>query len=331
MFRAVLIDWSDDENPPEWMPGKLCEAGIDYSLAPCESRQALLEKAAQAQAVVTSGNVRLLTAENMDALPDLVAIVRMGAGVDEIDVQAARERGIVVANTPDAVTESVSDHAIALLLAAVRRIPQQDRLVKRGVWSRLQARPGVHLRGATLGLVGFGRVGRDVAAKLAGFGMKVLVHDPLVGAAAVQKLGAESVSLEELLKRSRFVSVHCPLTESTRGLIGERELRMMHPEAVLVNTSRGAVIDETALNRALREGWIAAAALDVLEIEPPDRHNPLLELDQVILSPHLAAISDLFPAALWRAVYETLVDLASHRWPRSAVNRAGLTPRWHLA
>ncbi len=331
MFRAVLIDWSDDEYPPEWMPGKLRERGIDYSLAPSDSRQALLVKASHAQAVVTSGNVRLLTAENIAALPELVAIVRMGSGVDEIDVQAASERGIIVANTPDAVTESVSDHAVALLLAAVRRIPQQDRLVKQGVWSRQQARPGVHLRGATLGLVGFGRVGRDVAAKLAGFGMKVLVHDPLVDAADVHKLGAESVSLDELLKHSQFVSIHCRLTETTRGLIGERELRLMRPEAVLVNTSRGAVIDEAALNRALREGWITAAALDVLESEPPDPHNPLLELDQVILSPHLAAISDLFPAALWRSVYETLVDLASHRWPRSVVNRAGLTPRWHLA
>ena len=187
-FEVVLIDWAEMDDPPEWMPEKLKERGVDYEEARSITQGALVENAGDAQATVTGGHRRLMTAENLGALPNLVAIVKLGSGVDTIDVQAATERGIVVANTPDAVTETVSDHAIALLFAAVRRISEQDRLVKSGVWSVARARPGRHLRGATLGLIGFGRIGKDVARKLEGFKMNVLVHDPYVDRALVGHL-----------------------------------------------------------------------------------------------------------------------------------------------
>ncbi|MHB0879021.1 MAG: phosphoglycerate dehydrogenase [Anaerolineae bacterium] len=330
VFRAALVDWSAGDDPPEWMPGKLRSEGILYRVVRSVTREALARNVPDVQAVVAGGDVPVMTAENMDAIPGLVAIVKPGSGVDDIDVRAATERGIVVANTPEAVTESVSDHAIALLLAAVRRIPQQDRLVKQGVWDRAAARPGTHLRGATLGLIGFGRVGRDVARKLAGFDMTLLVHDPFAERSVIEAAGGTPVVLEELLARADLVSIHCPLTEATRGLIGERELRLMRPTAVLVNTSRGAVVEEEALALALQSGWIAGAALDVLRQEPPGRDNPLLGCENVILSPHLASMSDLFPGAIWEAVYQTLVDLAAHRRPRSLVNQPP-TPRWPLS
>ena len=328
-FKAVVIDWSDLDDPHGWLPGTLGEHGVEISIERSITRKALVENAGHAHALVTGGHRHIVTAENMDALPNLVVVVKLGSGTDTIDTQAATERGIVVANTPDAVTETTSDHAIALLLAAARQIPQQDRLVKGGVWSKEAARPGRHLRGAALGLVGFGRIGREVARKLAGFEMNLLVHDPYVDRARIDEIGAETVSLDELLSRSDFVSLHCPLMDATRQLIGERELRLMRPEAILVNASRGPVVDEAALTRALREGWIAGAALDVLEKEPPDADNPLFELTNVIITPHLASMSDLFPGAIWKDICQTLIDLAEHRWPASVVNTA-VKPRWSL-
>ena len=319
-FAVVLVDWSEMDEPPQWMVEELKREGIDYSVARSLTNEELIRNAGKAQAIVTGGHRRLMTRENMSALPALVAVVKLGSGVDNIDVQAATELGIVVANTPDAVTEMVSDHAIAMLFAAVRRLPQQDRLVKQGIWSIREAVPGRHLRGATLGLVGFGRIGRQVAEKLLGFQMNILVYDPYVVPAVIEAAGATPVELEGLLSRSDFVSVHCPLTSETRHLLGERELRVMRPEAILVNTSRGQVIDEQALARALKERWIAGAALDVLSKEPPDADNPLFKLDNVILTPHLASMSDLFPGEVWKDVCRTLVALAQHRWPPSVVN-----------
>ena len=155
-FKATLIDWGLMDDPPAWMAEKLADSRIEYTVVRSITQEALLRNATQADAIVTGGHRRLMVAENMDALPNLVALVKLGSGVDNVDVDAATERGIIVANTPDAVTETVSDHAIALLLAAVRKIPQQDRLIREGVWSIKRATPGRHLRGATLGLVGFG-------------------------------------------------------------------------------------------------------------------------------------------------------------------------------
>ena len=328
-FKAVLIDWSELDDPPDWVVEQLPSKGVEYIAARSITPEALVQNAGQASFVVTGGHRRLMTAENMDVLPGLVAIVKLGSGVDNIDVKAATQRSIIVANTPDAVTETVSDHAIALLFAAVRKIPQQNGLIRKGVWSIGRAKPGRHLRGATLGLIGFGRIGRQVVEKLVGFEMKVLVYDPYIAADEITKAGATPASMGEALSQADFVSVHCPLTESTRHLIGERQLRMMRPEAIFVNTSRGSVVDEAELNRALREGWIAGAALDVLEEEPTPPDNPLLELDNVIVTPHLSSNSDLFPGEIWKDVYQTLVDLAEYRWPKSVVNK-GVVPKWSL-
>ena len=328
-LKAVLIEWSPIDEPPDWMAGELAREGVSYTMARCRTKEELARNTGRADIVVSAGDCQVLTEENLPALSACWAIVQLGSGVDNIEVEAATRRGILVCNTPGAFTDSVSDHAIALLLAVVRQIRERDTLVRQGVWDPTRVRPPRHLRGATLGIVGFGRIGQMVAAKLAGFGMNILVYHAHASRKVAEAAGVELVGLEELLTRSDFVTLHCPLTEETKHLLSEREFRMMQPGAILVNTSRGAVVDEEALVRALTEGWIGGAGLDVLEKEPPDPTHPLFELDNVLLSPHLGFLSDHHPEGIWRIVQQTVVALANHRWPPSVVNQK-VEPRWKL-
>jgi D-3-phosphoglycerate dehydrogenase len=273
------------------------------------------------------GGSRAVTAEGLADLPRCAAILRTGSGTDNVPVEAATRLGIVVANTPDAMTDEVSDHAVALLLAVVRKVAVHDRAVRAGRWDRAFARPELRVRARTLGLVGFGRIARAVARKLSGFEMEVLACDPHVSPEAMAAAGARAARLDDLLSRSDFVSLHCPLVPETAQLIGERELRLMKPTAVLINTARGAVVDEKALARALEEGWIAGAGLDVLAAEPPAPASPLLRLDNCVITPHIAALSAEFVETCWRLSLETVLDLAAGRRPRSCVNPQVQPPR----
>jgi len=209
---------------------------------------------------------------------------------------------------------------IALLFAVTRRVAEFDRLIRLGKWGKPSAAGLAPIRGQTLGLVGFGHVAREVVRKMSGFEMQILVHDPFLTAEAVATEGAKAVSLGELLTGSDFVSLHCSLTPQTRHLIGERELRSMKPTAILLNTSRGPVIDEAALVHALREDWIAGAGLDVLEEEPPAAENPLLRLENVVLTPHVAGYASNGVEARWKFSVETVLALARCEPPRSRVN-----------
>jgi D-3-phosphoglycerate dehydrogenase len=272
----------------------------------------------------------VLTAENLPLLPRCGAIIRTGSGTDNIPVAAATERGIIVANTPDALTDAVADHTIGLLLDVVRQISAQDRAVRGGAWDRRRYGPRWHIQGQTLGLIGFGRIPRLVARKLAGFALTYLAYDPYVGAGEMAAQGVQAAGLDDLLARSDFVLVHCPLTRETWHLLGERELRLMQRTATLINAARGSVIDEPVLVRALQEGWIAGAGLDVLEQEPPDWSNPLLQLDNVVITPHMAALSDEYLPNSWRLSVDTATALAQRRWPRSHVNHE-VRPRWEMS
>ena len=206
------------------------------------------------------GGSRVITADILPLLRRCRVILRTGTGTDNIPVEAATRLGIVVANTPEATMHQVAEHAIGLLFAVIRRIAEQDRLVRQGIWDRYRAWPDWHLVGRTLGLVGFGRIARLVARKVSGLELKVIASDPAVEAPIMAEHGVEKVGLDDLLARSDFVSVHVPLSEKTRHLIGERELRLMRPRAVLINTARGEIIDQPALVRALSEGWDRSAA-----------------------------------------------------------------------
>jgi lactate dehydrogenase-like 2-hydroxyacid dehydrogenase len=233
------------------------------------------------------------TAEVMDSLDGLKIIANVAVGFDNIDVPAATRKGILVSNTPDVLTDTTADFAFALLLAAARRVVEGHQYLHAGLWRKwaidLLVGQDVHHR--TLGIFGMGRIGQAVARRARGFSMRVLYHDPVRAPEALEReLQLELVSKDQLLRESDFVSLHVPLSDSTRKLMGEPELKLMKKTAILVNTSRGPVADEAAVARALEEGWIAGAGLDVFEKEPTV-HPALLKLTNVVLAPHIASAS----------------------------------------
>jgi len=231
----------------------------------------------------------------MDAAPQLKVISNYAVGYDNIDIAEATKRGIPVGYTPGVLSETTADFAFALLMAAVRRVAEANRYVRNGLWQSpwepwtLLSQDIHH---STLGIVGLGRIGTEVARRAKGFQMHVLYHDKIRREDAEKELGVEYVAtLSELLSRSDFISLHVNLTEDTRKMIGATEFSMMKPTSTLVNTSRGPVVDQKALYKALKSGQIAAAAIDVSEVEPIPMTDPLLTLENIIITPHIAATS----------------------------------------
>lgn len=265
-----------------------------------------------------------LPAEVIEGLARCRVISRLGAGTDKIDVAAATRRGIVVTNVPDFCVEEQADHTLALLLALVRKLPQMDRAMREGKWSagRQECRSIRRFDGRTLGLVGFGRSARAVARRAAGFGFRLLATRQRMNPEdhEARALGVELVSLERLLGEADYLSLHLPLHEHTRGLLSRERIFAMKPGAYLINTARGALVDETALAEALRSGHLAGAGLDTFhEInvhgpEGPPRH-PLLELENVLCTPHVAAFSVEAFRDVGRGAVENVVAVLSGRWP----------------
>lgn len=261
-----------------------------------------------------------ITARVIERMPHCRIIARYGIGVDNVDLQAAAAGGIAVTNVPEYCVDEVSDHALALLLAGARKVVPLTNGVRGGRWDARDAVPIRRLRGQTLGLVGFGKIPRRLAEKVRPLGLEVIAFDPYVDGAAMSGHGVEKVALDALLARSDFVSVHAPLVPETRGLIGEAELRRMKPTAYLINTARGPLVQDAALIRALRERWIAGAALDVLDCEPPGPEHPLRDMDHVILTPHVAFYSEEAVHELQRKATEEVVRVLSGQPPRAPVN-----------
>lgn len=318
-FKAVMV--ANEEGPvPGWLRNQLADEGIEFFDQECATDDEVIAVAHDADVVWVITSLHVLTAKTVGGLPRCLAFVRSGSGTDNVDVEAATRAGIVVANTPGAVTETASDHTVALLCSVVRHIPYNDRLVKGGRWEPFYAAPIGTLHRRTLGLVGLGRIGRRVAQKVAGFEMDLLAYDPNVPEALMAEIGVRKAPLDDVMRSADFVSLHVPLTGETRNLIGERELRLMQPGAFLINCARGPIVNEQALYRALTEGWIAGAGLDVLSREPPDLTAPLLQLDNVVVNPHTAGLSAPATLETWRTATEAIIDLAQGRWPRSVVN-----------
>jgi len=255
-------------------------------------RDALLEHVRGCEGILCLLTDRI-DAEVMDASECLRVISNYAVGYDNIDLAAADERRIQVGNTPGVLTETTADLAFALLLAAARRIVEADRYTRSGEWRTWGPTLllGQDVHHAALGLVGFGRIGREMAKRARGFDMSVQYFDAVRNEDAESELGARFVDLDTLLATSDFVSIHVPLTDATRHMIGERELDLMKPTAILVNTSRGPVVDQRALYAALRDRRIAAAGLDVFEQEPISKDDPLLGLDNVVVTPHIGSAS----------------------------------------
>ena len=257
----------------------------------------------------------------MSACEGLKVVVRTGVGYDVIDVPAATDLGVIAVNIPDIWVREVANHALGLMLAFNRKIITLDRQVHAGAWGG--GVPGAFtgsLHGETVGIVGLGNIGSAFARRAAAFEMTVIAHDPYVDDAHFEKLGVERVSLEQLAERADYVSVHTLLNNETRHLIGEKFFPRMKPTAVLINTSRGPVVDEKALTRALEEKRLAGAALDVWEKEPVDKDNPLLKMDNVIATPHAAYFSSPAVAQVPRRCGEEIARVLTGQRPLNVIN-----------
>jgi len=262
-----------------------------------------------------------ITAEAMARMPNCKIIARYGIGVDTIDLAAATAAGIIVTNNPTYCIEEVAEHTMALLLACARKIALYDRAVRAGTWAVPPGKPMFRMAGSTIGLVGFGHIARQVAARAAAFGMRVLFSDPVVKEGQFKVPGTK-VTLQKLLKESDFVSVHPPLTPNTRGMINDDAFALMKPTAFVINCSRGPIIETAALVRALDAGKIAGCALDTVDPEPmPDPH-PLRGRENVIVTPHAAWYSEKAMVGLQEGAPNEVRRVLTGQWPVNVVNPA---------
>lgn len=296
----------------------LAEIGAELIVAETGAEDELIALAPEADGILT--NWKSTTGNVIQAARQCQVIGRTGIGVDNIDVDTATALGIVVTNVPTFCVDEVSDHAMALLLACARKVPLLDRGVRAGKWDR-DVGPTMHrMRGQTLGMIGLGKIGEAIPPKAKAFGLEILAYTPRLTPQIAQKHGVECTNLHELLARSDFITIHAPLTPETEGLIGEKELRQMKPTAYVINTSRGDIIDSTALHKALVEGWIAGAALDVLPQEPPAAGEPLLSLKNVVITPHAAFMSEESIYDLEVKAATAVAKVLSGQMPESVVN-----------
>ena len=307
------------------------EVWKEYTAPPYE---VLLEEAKRSDALVTLLTDKVDCRLIEESQPRLRIISQYAVGYDNIDVECATKHGVYVTNTPGVLTNATADLTWALILAITRRIVEADRFVRSGEWYRTgtgwhpKMLLGFEVSGATIGIIGMGRIGRAVARRARGFGMRVLYYDKKRLPEDVEReLCAQYVDLETLLREADIVSLHTPLTPETYHMIGEKELRMMKPTAYLINTSRGKVIDTDALVRALKEGWIAGAALDVFEEEPLPPDHPLTKLDNVVLTPHIGSATWKTRTRMADIVAENLIAFAQGKVPPTLVNKEVLNVR----
>lgn len=298
----------------------LNEVGAQVYLAKAKSPEAILEVAKDADALVTV--YAEITKEVIEKLEKCRVIVRCGIGVNNVDLQAASAKGIYVANVPDYCWDEVSDHTVALALALERKVLLLDKQVKAGKWNLDEFKPILGLRGQTFGLIGFGNIPKEVAKKAQVFGFKVVAYDPFVNQDAANEFNVEMKTLEELLQIADVVSVHAPLIDATYHMINKDTLGLMKPTAFLVNTARGPLVDTEALYEALRDKKIAGAALDVMEVEPPAKDNPLLTLENVILTPHAAFYSEASSLNLRKLAFKEVVRVIKGDKPKNFVNKS---------
>ena len=299
--------------------------GLDAEIVEAPTDEAGFIAAARDADALYAKGIRI-TKPIIDSLTKCKVIALGSVGVDSVDVAAATARGIPVTNCPHTFIEEVADHAMALLLSAFRRVIEQDRMVREGRWR--EGRPALlqipRLMGQTLGFIAFGHVARAVARRARGFGLNMIAYDPFIEELVMPDYGVTPATLEEVLTQSDFVSMHAPATPEAEGMLTEKHFRMMKKTAVFINTGRGPTVQEVGLIKALQEGWIAHAALDVLETEPPGNNNPILGMTNVTLSAHVASASARFDPARKRHVGRELGLVLSGRWPMSCVNPAVL-------
>src|SRR5436190_6486743 len=295
----------------------LSQIGAELKLAADSSPESVMTLAADADAVLVT--YAKINADMIRQMKKVRIISRFGIGVDNVDLDAATQKGIVVTKVPDYCIDEVSDHAMALLLTAVRKIPLANDQVHAGTWKMPNVVPIHRLRGSVLGLMGFGRIPQLVAPKAQSFGMRVVAFDPYAPAEVFKNLGVDPVEFADLLKMSDYVSIHSPLTPETKGLFNADAFRQMKKGSYVVNTARGPIIDEAALAAAIDSGHIAGAGLDVMTTEPPVG-SPLIGKKNVIITPHTSFYSDESLVELQTKAAQEVASVLTGKPPRNPVN-----------
>jgi D-3-phosphoglycerate dehydrogenase len=321
-LKLVITDFSVPDNQHE--EEELQSSGLDIQLVRLNTRlpEELIPHVSDADGLLVQ--FTKITRQVIESLHKCRVISRYGIGVDMIDLEAATAHGIPVCNVPDFCIDEVSTHTIGFLLNLNRHILPHHLHVRSGNWGHPPGGAPARLPGQVLGVVGLGNIGRVVARKAKCLGLKVLASDPYLEPEQAGELGVELVELSDLLRQSDYVTLHCPLSAETRHLIGPVQLALMQPSAFLINMARGPIVDQAALYRALVDGIIAGSALDVLEQEPPAPDDPLLQLDNVLFTPHTSSWSAESIVQLRRDTARNAVDVFHGRTPRSVVNRGGL-------
>lgn len=319
-FRVLITDYAWPNLEIE--RAILSEVGAEIVVAPTGAAEEIIALASEADAILTCWKQVPVAA--LDAAPRCRIVSRYGIGLDNIPVAHATELGIVVTNVPDFCLDEVAEHTLALLFACGRRIVPQVDAVRSGQWDQTGARGTPRLRGQVLGLVGYGNIARAVAQRARALGLEIIAYTPRLAADALAPWGRATNDLGELLASADYVSLHLPLTEETRGLIDDDALAKMKPSAYLINTSRGAIVVESALLNALEQGQIAGAALDVMSSEPPPPDHPLLSHPRVIATPHVAFYSEAAIVDLATKAARHVVQALSGQVPDRVVNPAVL-------
>lgn len=316
-FKVVITDYEFATLAPE--EEILSKVGAELVRAQCRTEDEVIEAAKDADALLNQ--YAPVSRKVIENLPNLKVVSRYGVGVNTIDIDAATEHGVIVGNVTDYCMDEVSDHAFALLISCARKVTQLNNAVKAGNWDYKVGVPIFRLPGRVLGLIGFGRIPQTLARKAQAFGLKVIAFDPYLPPEVAKEKGVELMELNEVCAQADFISVHSPLTDATRGMISDEQFNLMKKETFIINTARGPVIDEKAMIRALQEGKIAGAGLDVLENEPIEPDNPLLKMDNVIINPHAAWYSEESQLELKQKVAQNVADVLSGYYPTYLFNR----------
>lgn len=315
-IKVLITDYVWPSTDPE--REVLDAAGIELVIAPDSSESTLADLAKDVDAIMFC--FAQVTGKVLEGATDCKIAARYGIGVDNVDIAKATELGIVVTNVPDYCMDEVTDHALGMILALNRRLVPHSNTVMDGGWNDVVLNQPMHrTRGATLGIVGFGRIGRSLAAKAVGFGMNILTFDPLIEP-GTDLDGASAVTLDEVLTRSDFVSLHVPLVPATENMISAPELALMKPGSIIVNCSRGGLIDEDALAASLASGHTAGAGLDVVEPTPPNPSSPLLKQENVIVTPHTAFFSQASTLELEQRTAQEVIRVLGGQMPENLIN-----------
>jgi len=302
-------------------------AGFKLVAAQCKSEEELIEVAHDADAVICQ--YARVGEKTINAFTNCRLIARYGIGVDIVDVQAASRRNIMVTNIPDYCVDEVCDHAMAMLLTLIRKLQTYDKATRAGIWRWQAAQPIHRVRGSIMGFLAFGKIARAISVRAKPFGVQMIAYDPYIAKEDFVPYGVTPVSFDKIIERADYLMIQMPLTSKTRGIVGEAELKKMKPSSVLINTSRGPLVDNAALYRALKEGWISAAGIDDTAEEPAKKRNwkpdnPLFQLDNIIITPHSAYYSEESIEEARRCASEEVVRVLSGNRPLSPVNRVKL-------